>query len=344
MGEKQVKIVLDLMGSDNFPIPELEGVRSALKEEKDLFVYLVGKREIFEKNRDFFNSDRIEFVEAEEHITMNESPIAAIRKKKKSSIRIGLSLIKKGKAHGFVSAGNTGAIMALSKLLLGVVEGVDRPALATAVPSIKGSTIILDVGANVECKPIHLEQFAIMGSIYSEIIFGISNPRVGLLNIGEEEIKGNDLMKDVHKALSVSSLNFVGNVEGKDVYTGDVDVVVCDGFTGNVALKISEGVISALMYLLKKEINSHFTTKIGALLIRKAFKNLKKDIDYSEYGGAPLLGIKYPVIICHGRSNDNAIKNGLKFCKLLYEREIPGKIENKVKEFMNKIESVKELS
>ncbi len=342
MGNEQIKIVLDLMGSDNFPTPEFEGVKAAVKEDRSLFVYLVGKREIYDRHRDFFDEVKnVEFVEAEQHIGMDESPIAAIRKKKKSTIRVGLSLLKKGKAHGFVSAGNTGAVMALSKLLLGVVEGVDRPALATAVPSIKGGTIILDVGANVECKPLHLEQFAIMGNIYYKIIFGKENPKIGLLNIGEEEIKGNDLMKEVHKALSVSSLNFIGNIEGKDVYTGDVDVVVCDGFTGNVALKISEGVISALMFLLKKEIKSHLSTKIGAIFLKKAFRNLKKDIDYSEYGGAPLLGIKYPVIICHGRSNPNAIKNALKFCALLYRQNIPMVIEEQVKEFMYKIEKEK---
>lgn len=338
MKKEKIKIVLDLMGSDNFPGPELEGAKSAVEEDNSLFVYLVGKKELYEKHRDFFEDENIEFVEAEEHIGMDESPIAAIRKKKKSTIRVGLSLIKKGKAHGFVSAGNTGAVMALSKLLLGVVNGVDRPALATAVPSIKGGTIILDVGANVECKPLHLEQFAIMGNIYSKIVFGVKDPKIGLLNIGEEAIKGNDLMKDVHKALTVSSLNFIGNIEGKDVYTGDVDVVVCDGFTGNVALKISEGVISALMYLLKKEIKSHLTTKFGAIFIKKAFKNLKKDIDYSEYGGAPLLGIKHPIIIGHGRSNGNAIKNAIKFCALLHKQEIPTIIEKQIKEFMDKIE------
>jgi glycerol-3-phosphate acyltransferase PlsX len=221
---------------------------------------------------------------------------------------------------GFVSAGNTGAVMATVKMTMGTLAVVDRPALSTVLPTQKGKpAILLDVGANVDCKPHHLEQFAIMGDIYSRAIFGIRRPRVGLLSIGEEDSKGNELTKEAFKSLKRAPINFIGNVEGRDIFTGDVDVIVCDGFTGNVALKLSEGLYEAFASMLKQELQKTLSAKVGAIFAQKAFQQFKHRLDYSEYGGAPLLGIKGITIVCHGRSNSNAIKNAIRvadeFCK-----------------------------
>lgn len=333
-----IRVAVDAMGSDEHPLPEIHGVLQALRQYKSLQVFLVGNEALLKSHLDALKIKDLplEIVHTDEHIEMNEHPLNAYRKKKRASMRVAMELVKNGQADGVITAGNTGAGMALSKLIFGTSRGVDRPALATAIPTIKGTTIIIDVGANVDCKPLHLEQFAIMGHMYSKIIFGIENPRVALLSIGEEEIKGNELIKEVHQALKSSHLNFQGNIEGRDVYVGDVDVVVCDGFTGNVALKISEGVIAAMMYLLKRELSKNLKSKVGAMLSRTAFRNLKKKIDYSEYGGAPLLGIRYPIIIGHGRSNANAIKNAIRFVGELYKNQVPRRIEEEIGLFMDR--------
>jgi glycerol-3-phosphate acyltransferase PlsX len=228
--------------------------------------------------------------------------------------------MREGAASGIVSAGNTGAVMATSKLFMGALSVVDRPALSAVLPTQKGKpAILLDVGANVDCKPHHLEQFAIMGDIYSRSIFGIRRPRVGLLSIGEEDTKGNELTKEVFKSLKRAPINFIGNVEGRDVFKGDVDVIVCDGFTGNIVLKLSEGLIETFRTLLGQELRKTLQAKVGAILSQHAFHDFGKRLDYSEYGGAPLLGINGITIVCHGRSNANAIKNGIRvayeFCK-----------------------------
>jgi len=212
-------------------------------------------------------------------------------------------------------------------VVIGVVEGVDRPGLAAVVPTLTGHAVLLDVGANVACKPQHLVQFAIMGNLFSKQIVGVPSPRVGLMSVGEEESKGNDLTREVHKMLKKASLNFIGNVEGRDIYNGRADVIVCDGFTGNVALKTSEGLIEAVLKLLRDELSSNVQAKIGALLSQQSFKRLKKRLDYSEYGGAPLIGIRGVTIICHGRSSSNAIKNAIRVAKGFAENQVNAKLE-----------------
>jgi phosphate acyltransferase len=258
---------------------------------------------------------------------MDEPPTAALRRKKDSSIRVAAELVRDKTASGLVSAGNTGAVMAISKMVFGAVPGVDRPALAAILPTLAGHAVLLDVGANVACKPHHLVQFAVMGHLFSKKIVGIASPRVGLMSVGEEESKGNELTKEVHKTLKQLNLNFIGNVEGRDIYNGRADVIVCDGFTGNVALKTSEGLIEAVLKLLKEELSRNLKAKLGALLSQQSFKRLKRRLDYSEYGGAPLLGLRGASIICHGRSSSNAIKNAIRVAKEYVESQVNAKIE-----------------
>jgi glycerol-3-phosphate acyltransferase PlsX len=259
---------------------------------------------------------------------MGEKAATAVRSKRDSSMRVGLRLVREGRAAGFVTAGNTGAAMATAKMVLGALPGVDRPALAAVFPTSAGkAAILLDVGANVDCKPQHLEQFAIMGEIYSRSIFGMNKPRVGLLSIGEEEGKGNELTREAYALLRQLPLNFAGNVEGRDLYNGSVDVIVCDGFIGNVALKVSEGLVSAVRFLLKESLKSTISSQVGFLLSRRAFDDFKKRLDYAEYGGAPLLGIKGICIVGHGSSNATAIKNAIRVAAQFAETRINDKIE-----------------
>jgi len=316
------KIALDAMGGDNAPAAEVEGAVQAAAEY-GVAVVLVGQEERVRAELDRHPEARglpIEIVHASEVVGMDESPLTAIRRKRDSSIRVGANLMRDGKVSGLVSAGNTGAVMAATKLIVGSLSVVDRPALTTVLPTQKGKpAILLDVGANVDCKPLHLEQFAIMGDIYSRAIFGVRRPRVGLLSIGEEDSKGNELTKEAFKALKQAPLNFVGNVEGRDIFAGEIDVIVCDGFTGNVALKLSEGVFEAFTTMLGEELRRTLLASVGSLLAQKAFQQLKRRLDYSEYGGAPLLGLNGIGIVCHGRSNANALKNAIRvaneFCK-----------------------------
>jgi phosphate acyltransferase len=255
----------------------------------------------------------IVIVPAAEWITMDEKAATAIRKKPGSSMRVGLRLVKEHRVAGFLTAGNTGAAMALAKMVLGALPGVDRPSLSALLPTSSGSRcVLLDVGANVDCKPHNLEQFAVMGEVYARSVLKIPRPRVGLLSIGEEEGKGNDLTRESSSLLKQLSFNFIGNVEGRDIYNGRADVVVCDGFVGNVALKTSEGLARLVRDLLRQSLNSTVTAQVGALLSRKAFDDFKKRLDYSEYGGAPLLGIRGVCIVNHGSSNERAIYNGIR--------------------------------
>jgi phosphate acyltransferase len=261
---------------------------------------------------------------------MHEKPVQAVRAKKDSSMLVGLRLVKDKKAVGFVTAGNTGAAMTAAKMVLGTLPGVDRPALANVFPTSVGKhkpAILIDVGANVDSKPQNLAQFAIMGEIYCRAIFGTSKPTVGLLSVGEEEGKGNELTRQTFALLKELPINFVGNVEGRDLYNGRVDVIACDGFVGNVALKISEGLVEAVRSLLRDSLTSTITSKVGALLARKAFTNFGRKLDYSEYGGAPLLGIKGVAIVGHGASNANAIKNAIRVAKQYHESGINSRIE-----------------
>jgi glycerol-3-phosphate acyltransferase PlsX len=242
-----------------------------------------------------------------------EDSVAKVRNKRDSSVRVAARLVRDGVADGFVSAGNTGAVMATSKLVQGMLPGVDRPALAAAFPTFKGTpVVVVDVGANVDCTPNMLAQFAIMGDIYSRVIFHTGRPRVGLLSIGEEEHKGNDLTRAATPLLKALPIHFIGNVEGRDIYAGDTDVIVCDGFIGNVALKVSEGLVEMVSKMLRASLKATIARKIGSLLTSAAFKEFKKRVDYSEYGGAPLLGVKGVCIITHGRPNANAIKNAIR--------------------------------
>jgi glycerol-3-phosphate acyltransferase PlsX len=255
----------------------------------------------------------IDVVHASERVTMEESAAKAFRNKRDSSMRVASRLVRDGVAQGFVSAGNTGAVMATAKMVQGVVPGVDRPALVGILPTLEGSPVVLvDVGANVDCSPRMLAQFAVMGEIYSRIILRRPTPRVGLLSIGAEEHKGNEATRAATPALKSLNLNFVGNVEGSDIYGGKVDVIVCDGFIGNVALKVSEGLVEMVKHLLQESLEATITRKIGYVLSKTAFSDFKKRVDFSEYGGAPLLGVRGACIICHGRSNANAIKNAIR--------------------------------
>jgi glycerol-3-phosphate acyltransferase PlsX len=325
-----IKIAVDGMGSDNSPRSEVEGAIQAAGDY-GVHVILVGKEQsLAPLLRTQPRGASVELRHASEVIAMDEPPTAALRKKKDSSIRVAADLVRQGEASGLVSAGNTGAVMAISKMVMGSVPGVDRPALAAVLPTLKGHAVLLDVGANVACKPHHLVQFAVMGHLFSRKIVGVSSPRVGLMSVGEEESKGNDLTKEVYKVLKELRLNFIGNVEGRDIYNGRADVIVCDGFTGNVALKTSEGLIEAVLHLLKEELSSNLQAKLGALLSQQSFKRLKKRLDYSEYGGAPLLGLRGVSIICHGRSSGNAIKNAIRVAKEFAENRVNARLEEEL--------------
>jgi len=322
-------IALDAMGSDRAPRPEVEGAIQAARHY-GARVLLVGRDTTIQAELDRHPAVAglpIEIVHASEVVSMDDKAAQAVRHKRDSSMRVGLRLVRDGGADGFVTAGNTGAAMATAKVVLGALPGVDRPALAAVFPTALGTAaILLDVGANVDCKPENLEQFAVMGEIYFRSIFGTRRPRVGLLSIGEEETKGNELTREAFQLLKQLPLYFVGNVEGRDLYNGQVDVIVADGFVGNVALKISEGVASLVRYTLKESLKATITRQVGYLLSRSAFADFKKRLDHTEYGGAPLLGVKGVCIITHGSSNANAIKNAIRVAAEFAERGINDKI------------------
>jgi phosphate acyltransferase len=326
-------IAVDAMGSDRAPKPEIEGAILAARHH-DVQVLLVGREDVLRQELVHHSQAArlpIEIVHASEVITMEDKAAQALRAKRDSSMRVGIRLVRDGRADGFVTAGNTGAAMATAKIILGTLPGVDRPALAAVFPTAAGTAAILvDVGANVDCKPHNLEQFAVMGEIYFRSIFGTRRPRVGLLSNGEEESKGNDLTRDAYKLLKQLPINFVGNVEGRDLYNGQVDVIVCDGFVGNVALKISEGVVELVREALKDSLRATITRQVGFLLSRKAFVEFKKRVDYTEYGGAPLLGLKGVCIVSHGSSNANAIKNAVRVASEFAQHQINANIEQEL--------------
>ena len=332
------KVVLDAMGSDHAPLAEIDGALSAARDF-GVGVILVGQYQKVESElrRCGWRADGdlgIELVDAPEVIAMDDPVATSVRRKKKSSLRIGIKLVMDGRADGFVSAGNTGAAMATAKMVMGTLPGVDRPALAALIPTKSTRpTLLLDVGANSECKPYHLVQFAIMGDAYSRSVLGTTKPSVGLMSIGEEEAKGNDLTKESFPLLrQIRGLNFVGNVEGRDVFSGSVDVIVTDGFTGNVMLKLSEGLTEAMLSMIKHELTSSAVTKAGAVLARPAFRNIKRRLDYSEYGGAPLLGVSRIVVVGHGRSNARAIRNAIRNVKEFSENHTSEKIQRGIAE------------
>jgi glycerol-3-phosphate acyltransferase PlsX len=327
-----ITIAVDAMGGDNAPRPEVEGSVLAARE-LEVRVILVGQPHVVrtELAKHAAPNLPIEIVPASDVITMHDHPAQAFRRKRDSSVHVAARLVREAKADGLVSAGNTGAVMTVAKFLLGTLESVDRVALAAPFPNAKGGiSVLLDVGANVDSRPEHLVQFAVMGEIYYRATFGNKRPRVGLLSVGEEEIKGNELTREVHTRLKKSSLHFVGNVEGGDLFSGDVDVIVCDGFVGNIALKICEGLALQIFGLLRKSIQSSLASQVGFLFSRGALKKLSKTIDYTEYGGAPLLGVRGVCVIGHGRSNANAVKNAIRVAAGLARASMNEKIEQEL--------------
>lgn len=305
-------IALDAMGGDRGPEEMVSGAVMAA-HGSDLEISLIGDQARLGAILATHGgpSSRIHLVHASQVVGMDESPFDAIRRKKDSSIMKAFVLHKEGKVDAVVSAGNSGATLAAALKLLGRLEHVSRPGIAGIFPTLKGPVVMMDVGANVDCRPEHLFQFGVMATAFSQVLFGLDRPRVGLLSIGEEGGKGNALVKKSHELFQQSSLNYIGNVEGRDTFQGDVDVMVCDGFVGNVCLKLSEGLAEAVMGMLGEEISKSFKAKLGYLLARDAFVSFKKRVDYAEYGGAPLLGIRGNAIICHGRSSAVAIKNAI---------------------------------
>lgn len=330
-----MKIALDAMGGDHAPQAIVEGGVAAAREEGLTLIFVGHERIVAEElEKHDTRGLQLEVHHAPQKVEMHEKPAAVIRKKRDSSIWIATDLVKKGHADAVISAGNTGAAMATALFLLGALRGVERPAIATFLPTLRGQVVILDVGANVDCRPHHLFQFAIMGCEYAKRVLGKNKPAVGLLSIGEEDTKGNEVTKEAFRLLKESPLHFVGNVEGKDVYSGQADVVVCDGFIGNVALKISEGLAEATAQLLKREIAATPFGKIGYFFLRSAFSNFKKKVDYAEYGGAPLLGVNGVCIICHGRSSAKAVKNAIKVAASLVKRKVTEHIQKDMEDIL----------
>jgi len=327
-----ITIAVDAMGGDHAPRPEVEGAVLAARE-LGVRVLLAGQTEVVKRElaRHPHRGLPIELAPASEVITMKDAPMQAFRRKKDSSVHVAAKLVRAGQADGLVSAGNTGAVMAVSRFVLGTLESVDRPALAAPFPTTRGGVaVLLDVGANVDSKVAHLAQFAVMGEMYYRVIFGTRRPKVALLSIGEEEMKGNVLTREAYVRLKQLPLNFVGNVEGRDVFSGNVNVIVCDGFIGNIALKISEGVVQHIIALLKNALQSSLSSQVGSLLSRRAYQEFKKKIDYSEYGGAPLLGVRGITVIGHGGSNSNAIKNAIRVAAELARSKVNEKIEQEL--------------
>ncbi len=340
-----IRIALDAMGGDRAPLPEVIGAVEAYRRF-GVRTVLVGdeprlRRELAQLKAE---EEGLSVVHAEEVVTMDDPPMTPIRKKRRSSLRIAAEMVKAGEAQGLVSAGNTGAVMATAKLVIGGIEVVERPALATWLPHAKGASLILDVGANSDCKPSQLLQFAIMGSIYASQVTGIEHPRVGLLSIGEEDIKGNDLTKEVFKLLQQADINFTGNVEAHGLFGGEADVIVTDGFTGNVVLKTGESVYEYIGQTLREGFQQSAISKLGYLLSSKVYKGLRAKMDYAEYGGALLLGVRAVTIICHGRSQPKAIMNALRlardFCLAGLNQRIIDQIHARMKDTPNGKRSV----
>jgi len=328
-----VRIAVDAMGGDHAPLVNVDGAIAAAREF-GIPSLLVGDAARLERllADSGYRGGEIEIVHAPEVVRMDEPATAAIRRKRNSSIRIAADCVRDGRAAGLVSAGHTGAAMVSAKMVVGTIEGVDRPALAAILPNLSGHCLLLDVGANPDVKSEHLKEFAVMGSIYAQLAFGKQFPSVGLMSIGEENTKGTDRTKEAFKVLKETGLNFIGNVEGRDVFNGTVDVIVTDGFTGNVILKVSESLSEMVEKLLREEIKKTLQASVGFLLSRTAFRSFKSRLDYSEYGGAPLLGVKGCVIICHGRSTAKAVKNAMRFAAEFSRQRLAEKIQSSIAE------------
>lgn len=339
-----MKIAVDAMGGDFGPGVTVEGaVRAAA--DFGVEVLLVGRGEAIkgELKRLPVASDLrslLSVVEAPEAIGMGEG-IFSFRRKNRSSIKIAAQLVKEGKADALVSMGNTAAVVYLSQKILGPLYGVDKPALALLVPTLQGTTLLIDVGASVNCRPHHLVQFAFMGKIFMESVLGIKQPRVALMSVGEEEVKGNDVTREAFERLEKAPLNFIGNVEGRDIYSGKAEVIVSDGFTGNVALKVSEGVVETLLSLAKREVTKNFLAKIGLFLMKKHLKKIYKQVDYAEYGGAHLLGVKGTCVIGHGRSNAQAVRNAVRMAMETVRNRVQEKIQAELTKIAGVMNGVK---
>ena len=340
----KVRIALDAMGGDHAPRVVVEGAVQAARDGAATVVLVGREAEVRPLAAAIAGGDAalaslgIEFVDAPEVVGMDELPVPAIRRKKRSSIMVGIGLVRDGGADAFVSAGNTGAIMAAATLVLRTIPGVERPALAAMLPNQKGGSVLVDVGANVEVKPQHLEQFAVMGSCFARAVKGVASPRVALLSIGEEEIKGSDLIRRVHQDLKRGPVNFVGNIDGKDVYSGHADVIVTDGFTGNAVLKASESLLRELVNLLKSEFAGSLRAKLGYLLLRPVARNLRRIVDHSEYGAVPLLGVGGPVFIGHGSSSAKSISSAIRVAGTFVEKRVNEAIERQVRELATRPE------
>ncbi len=318
-----MRIVVDAMGSDHYPQPDVEGAVWAAREY-GVAIVLVGNKDVVEPELAKHNAADlpISIVHASQIIEMKEHPATAVRSKRDASMVIAMQMLKRGEVDAFVSAGNSGGCLAAAIFYLGRIKGVERPALSSVFPTRKGPAFLLDLGANTDCKPLYLLQFAIMGSIYAERVLGVANPRVAIVSNGEEEGKGSMLVQDTYPLLKASGLNFVGNAEGKDIPGGMADVVVTDGFTGNVIVKLSEGVAGFLLDMIKQEIKSRPLAVVGAALARGAFDQVRKRMDYREYGGGALLGVDGAVIVGHGRSDSLAIKNAIRVAKQAVEQSV----------------------
>lgn len=328
-----MKIAFDVMGGDLGPSENIKGVIEALKIIESSII-LVGDENIIKselENKEYDKS-RIEILNASDKIDSDEEPVRAIRRKKESSMVKALELVKEKKAEGIISSGNTGALLAGGLFKIGRIKGIDRPALAPIIPTPIRPSVLIDGGANTECKPINLLQFAKMGEIYSRKVLKIESPKVGLVNVGVEETKGNSLVKESYKLLKESDLNFHGNLEARDIPQGKVDVITCDGFTGNVVLKLTEGMANTMFSVLKREFTKTFFNKMAALILKKGLKNIKNEYDYKEYGGAPFLGVKGAVIKAHGSSDKRAIKNAFKQCETFIKNEVILEIEKSIEE------------
>jgi glycerol-3-phosphate acyltransferase PlsX len=325
-----MRIAVDAMGGDYGPRVTVEG---ALRAAHDfgLEVLLVGVRDLItEEVRRLGGPEAgVTIIDAPEAIGMSEG-LLSFRRKKRSSIRIGAELVKEGRADALVSTGNTAAVVSISQKTLGALRGVDRPALALLVPTQKGLTLLIDVGANANCRPHHLEQFAVMGRIFMENVLGLPQPRIGLMSIGEEKTKGNELTKAAFERLEAASLNFIGNVEGKDIYSGKADVIVSDGFTGNVALKVSEGLVENMLIMARSEIARNLLAKVGFFLMRRHLRRLFRKLDYAQYGGAHLLGVNGVCIIGHGRSNATAVRNAVRLAREYVRKGVTEKIRSEI--------------
>ena len=325
------RVALDAMGGDNAPSEIVKGAVEAVQQREDILILLTGQEEVLKKELSQYTypKEQIRIVNASEVIETAEPPVKAIRGKKDSSIVVAMKLVKDGEADAFVSAGSTGAVLVGGQVLVGRIKGVERPPLAPLVPTLKGVSLLIDCGANVDARPSHLVQFAKMGSIYMESIIGKKNPTVGIVNIGAEEEKGNALVKETFPLLKAcSDINFVGSVEAREIPYGNVDVIVCEAFVGNVILKLYEGVGGALMKKVKRGMMSNLRSKIGALLVKPALKSVLKDFDASEYGGAPLLGVNGAVVKAHGSSDARAIKNAVRQARSMLEGKVVEKIRD----------------